>query len=443
MGGGARRWRQACTAALGTSVVALALPALATPAPGPASGLGPTAMVAGTGRTLFRDPVSPLVSARSAVHRTAVPDTAYPLDRTFALHSLPGSQHTIFLDFDGAEVSGTAWNEPDVGLAPRAYGGWALDDGLLSSTGLRDVQSIWQRVAEDFAPFDVDVTTQDPGQDALDRSGPDDPAYGTRVLVTSSRAAMTAACPDACSGSAWYDVFDTSTSHDFYQPAFVFPEVLGNDVKDLADVISHEVGHNFGLMHDGTAGDEYYGGHRAWAPIMGAGFGHPIVQWSRGEYAGANNQQDDLALIAEHGAPLRADEAGGTPADATPLPAGPAVISSDTDVDVYALGTCAGPVTVRARPAPVSPDLDIRLRLLRPDGTVAASANPPSWRRTYDRARGLAASISTTVVPGSWFVSVEGVGHRGPVRGYSGYASVGSYTVRQAGCVAAPGGVSP
>jgi hypothetical protein len=54
-------------------------------------------------------------------------------------------------------------------------------------------------------------------------------------------------------------------------------------VKDIADVISHEVGHNFGLMHDGTASDEYYGGHRAWAPIMGAGFGHPIVQWSRGE----------------------------------------------------------------------------------------------------------------------------------------------------------------
>jgi hypothetical protein len=439
MGGGARRWRQACAAALGTSVVAVALPALATPVPD----LGPTATVGGSGRVLFRDPVSPATSARLAVHRTAVPDAAYPLDRTFALHSLPGSQHTIFLDFDGAEVSGTAWNEPDVGLAPRWYGGWALDDGLLSTTGLRDVQSIWQRVAEDFAPFDVDVTTQDPGQDALDRSGPDDPAYGTRVLVTSSRAAMTAACPDACSGSAWFDVFDTSTSHDFYQPAFVFPEVLGNDVKDIADVISHEVGHNFGLMHDGTAGDEYYGGHRAWAPIMGAGYGHPIVQWSRGEYAGADNQQDDLALIAAHGAPLRADEAGGTPADAAALPVGPAVISSDADVDVYALGTCAGPVTVQARPAPVSPDLDIRLRLVRPDGTVAATANPPSWRKTYDRARGLSASVTTTVVPGSWFVSVEGVGHRGPVRGYSGYASVGSYTVRQTGCVAAPGSVSP
>jgi hypothetical protein len=39
----------------------------------------------------------------------------------------------------------------------------------------------------------------------------------------------------------------------------------------------------------------------------------------------------------------------------------------------------------------------------------------------------------------SYLVSVEGVGHRGPVRGYGGYASVGSYTVRQSGCVAAAG----
>src|SRR6476659_4686205 len=126
MGGGARRWRQACAAALGTSVVAVALPALATPV----RDLGATATVGGSGRVLFRDPVSPATSARLAVHRTAVPDAAYPLDRTFALHSLPGSQHTIFLDFDGAEVSGTAWNEPDVGLAPRSYGGWTPGGGL-------------------------------------------------------------------------------------------------------------------------------------------------------------------------------------------------------------------------------------------------------------------------------------------------------------------------
>ena len=111
-----------------------------------------------------------------------------------------------------------------------------------------------------------------------------------------------------CSGSAWYDVFDLATDHDFYQLAFVFPRMVGDDVKNLAEVSSHEVGHNFGLLHDGTATDGYCGGHRSWAPIMGAGFGRPIVQWSLGDCAGANNQQDDLAIIAANGASLRPDE---------------------------------------------------------------------------------------------------------------------------------------
>ena len=30
------------------------------------------------------------------------------------------------------------------------------------------MQFIWQRVSQTYAPFDVDVTTQDPGVDAID-----------------------------------------------------------------------------------------------------------------------------------------------------------------------------------------------------------------------------------------------------------------------------------
>ena len=32
-------------------------------------------------------------------------------------------------------------------------------------------------------------------------------------------------------------------------------------------------------------------------------------------------------------------------------------------------------------------------------------------------------------------MAVEGVGRGGPVEGYGGYASVGSYTLRQTGCL--------
>jgi hypothetical protein len=45
------------------------------------------------------------------------------------------------------------------------------------------VQYIWQRVAEDYAPFDVDVTTQVPAPDALTRTDSLDNVYGTTVRI--------------------------------------------------------------------------------------------------------------------------------------------------------------------------------------------------------------------------------------------------------------------
>jgi hypothetical protein len=299
---------------------------------------------------------------------------------------------------------------------------------------LRAVQRIWQRVSEDFAPFDVDVTTEDPGADAIERSGPADPTYGTRVLVTSSREAARAICPTACSGSSWVDVFDLALSHAFYQPSWVFPDMVGNHTKDVAEVISHEVGHTFGLQHDGSTNSGYDYGHRSWAPIMGAAFFRPITQWSRGSYAGANNQQDDLAVIASHGAPLRADDAVDTVTGAGPLPAGPAYITTDADRDVYDLGRCSGEVVLSALPAPVGPNLDIRLRMLAADGSPLVTADPPSKKLSAARVSGLSAEISVTVGPGDYFASVTGVGRRGALDGYDGYGSLGAYTLTQSGC---------
>src|SRR3712207_7865967 len=52
------------------------------------------------------------------------------------------------------------------------------------------------------------------------------------------------------------------------------------NAKYTAEAVSHEVGHNLGLHHDGTAAEGYYGGHNAWAPIMGVGYSRPISQRS-------------------------------------------------------------------------------------------------------------------------------------------------------------------
>lgn len=356
-----------------------------------------------------------------------------PLARTFELHSLRGSERTIYLDFDGATVSGTAWNGSAVGLSPGDYRGW-VPDGAADADRLRAVQRIWQRVAEDFAPFDVDVTTEDPGDDAIERSGPADATYGTRVLVSSSKDAARTICPTACSGSSWIEVFDLTAAHAYYQPSWVFPDMVGNHTKDVAEVISHEVGHTLGLQHDGDAGGGYDYGHRSWAPIMGAAFFRPITQWSRGSYAGADNQQDDLAVMAAHGAPLREDEAVDTVAGAGPPPTGTAYITTNADRDVYDLGRCAGEVVLTARPAPVGPNLDIRLRLLRADGSAIAAADPPSAARSRSRATGLSARIDVHVPGARYLASVAGVGRGGAVSGYDGYGSLGAYTLQHSGC---------
>ncbi|MDT7785116.1 MAG: hypothetical protein QOF58_3535, partial [Pseudonocardiales bacterium] len=48
----------------------------------------------------------------------------FPLNQTFLLHSAPGSNRTIYLDFDGATVSGSAWNGAPTFLPAGAHPAW-------------------------------------------------------------------------------------------------------------------------------------------------------------------------------------------------------------------------------------------------------------------------------------------------------------------------------
>ncbi len=113
------------------------------------------------------------------------------------------------------------------------------------TTELQRIQYIWQRVAEDYAPFDVDVTTEAPPADRLTRSGTSDEIYGTTVLITRRTFYN---C--SCGGVAYVGIFDNVG--DTYKPALVFYDMLGSgNEKYVAEAISHEAGHNMGLSHDG------------------------------------------------------------------------------------------------------------------------------------------------------------------------------------------------
>jgi Fibronectin type III domain len=385
----------------------------------------------------YRDPAATESATASAA---AAAPASYPLDQTFRLHSGRGSQRTIYLDFNGHNVSGTYWNRND-GVPAGDKPAWDIDGtpASFSVTELRTIQSVWQRVSEDYAPFDVDVTTEDPGSSALSRTDEADQAYGTRALISPSESAQQRICGMNCGGIAYLDVFDTPIDHPDFQPAWIFPQSLDNDAKNIAEAVSHEVGHNLGLVHDGTPTSDYYNGHGVWAPIMGAGYGRAITQWSAGDYRGATSRQDDLAVIAHNGVTVRSDEAGGAPSQ-TAVPAGTAYITSDADRDVYALGVCSGVLTLAAEPAAQSPDLDIKLSLLDVTGGAVVADNPTSRAGTpaWDVATGLAASVSRTVAESWYFVAVEGVGNGSPSKGYDGYASVGAYALDVTGTCQSP-----
>lgn len=352
-----------------------------------------------------------------------------PLDQTFLLHSRPGAPRTIYLNFRGAQISGSAWNGSSTTLTAQPFD----IDGIpysFSTAELQRIQYIWQRVVEDYAPFDVDVTTEAPPADRLTRNGSTDTVFGTTVVVTSRSGVYSC----SCGGVAYIGIFDDTS--EYYKPALVFYDALGANEKNVAEAISHEAGHNMGLLHDGYSGGGYYGGHGSgatgWAPIMGVGYYQALVQWSRGEYATANNVQDDYAVMAGNGLPLRTDDHGNTNATASPLAASSAggistlsaegVIERPTDVDVFSFSSGAGAVSFSVSPAARSANLDVLIELRDAGGQLLASANPVD---------ALTATLTFNVpLAGTYYLTVQGVGKGDPLStGYTRYGSLGQYAL--------------
>jgi hypothetical protein len=384
-----------------------------------------------TGRLMVIDELDvPLSSTSTAEAATGLQDGQLaPLDQTFKLHSKPGSQRTLYLDFDGATLSGTAWNTSGNTISAAPFD---MDGNLssFSTAELQRIQYIWQRVAEDYAPFDINVTTEAVPPDRISRSSTADQIFGTVALIT--RRSGVYSC--SCGGVAYVGIFGMTT--DFYKPALVFYDSLGPaNEKFVAEAISHEVGHNLGLTHDGTASSGYYTGHgsdpaTSWAPIMGVGYYKSLVQFSRGEYASANNRQDDFAVAQSYGLPLRSDDHGNSITTATTLEATASggiafssangVIETASNRDMFSFTAGRGKLTATVVTSARSPNADLVLSLYDAAGTLLASANP---------AQTLSAALNFQLpAQGTYYLAVSATGNGDPLgTGYSSYGSVGLY----------------
>lgn len=344
----------------------------------------------------------------------------YALTQTFKLHSRPGAIRTIYLDFDGHDASATSWGSDGNLPVARPYD----TDGsshVFSNAERAAIQYIWARVAEDFLHYDIDVTTEDPGVSALKNTG--NGRYGVRVVVGGDSSDWYG----SAGGVAYLNSFDDNQD----LPCWVFPKSLGDSEKNIAEACSHEAGHTLGLAHDGqTTGVEYYTGHGNWAPIMGVGYSRSIVQWSQGEYANANNTEDDLTRMLSYGAINRPDDHGnnlGTASELTGVrPFAWGIIGNRSDVDYFRFEAGAGRTTITATPAPRGPNLRIQLSLYDGTGSLILSSNVADNVTSGTQP----VTISLVLPAGGYYVSVDGTGFGNPLStGYSDYSSLGQYTL--------------
>lgn len=332
-----------------------------------------------------------------------------------SLDSNPAATSVIYLDFDGETVTDPDWNggHPIVAAAPTLKG------VRISAAQITDV---WQRVAEDYRPFKVSVTTN------LSRYTAAGARHRMRCIVTPTDTAEPGA-----GGVAWTDSFrEAGVDFSSTVPCWAFAEDYYS-TADISGIISHEVGHTMGLSHDGRVNpyEEYFygqgSGSSSWAPIMGATYDHKITQWSKGEYYRANNHEDDVAIIgsAANAFGFATDEDTASTPVTLPnsgLISVSGIITSSTDTDQYMFATAGGTVSLAAAPAAIEPNLDIMLEIRdRTGATVLATGN---------LLNALNATLSTTLPLGTYRVVVRGTGEGSALGvGYSAYGSLGAYTL--------------
>jgi len=346
------------------------------------------------------DPVpAPSISADAVVASPAVA-SAVP-----AYSSLPGAADTLFLDFDG-------YTEPSYGSYGQIVTPEMNFDGVagFNDTELTAIQNVWKEVSEDYAPFNINVTTVEP------------PSFANGVaqrVVIGGDGAWTGG-----NYGGWSYIGNYTNSID--NVSFVFPLHLSKNAKYIGDAVSHESGHGFGLNHQSewsgtTLVNEYYKGPgNGTAPIMGNSYAATRSLWWKGpSNLSSTSIQDDMAVIssATNTFGYKADDFGDSAANAFTLtPTGNTIgtdglITKTSDRDYFRFDAAAGSVTLNVT-VPKFANLDAKLELWSSDGlTLLASSDPTT---------GLGATITTTLAGGSYIMVVASHGS---------YGDVGTYTV--------------
>ncbi len=329
--------------------------------------------------------------------------------------SFPSAQAVLLLDFDGHIVNGTSWN---------ANGPIDCGPSNLNNTQITEV---YNRVAEDYRPFNINVTT-------------DEAKYLAAPAAKRIRAILTIS-------NGWYGssaggvAYVNSFSWGDNTPCFIFTTLLNYSVKNISEATAHELGHTLGLRHQSSydincvktadynsgVGDRVFG----WAPIMGVGYYRNSTTWFNGPNPyGCTNVQSDVDIItgANNGITFRTDDYDEIFRTATSqsftnnqfITTG--IITTSTDKDMFKF-TMAHRQKLIMDAAPTSigtgdagSNLDIQMQLYNTSKTLIGTYNPAAT---------LSASIDTVLDAGTYYFLVEGVGNVFTPE----YGSLGSYSI--------------
>lgn len=333
-----------------------------------------------------------------------------------AYSSYPSATPVIFLDFDGHTVTGTSWNTS----GPIVCGASGLDNAQITE--------VFNRVAEDYRPFSINVTTDSTKY----LSAPANRRIRVIITVTS----------DWYGSGAGGVAFVNSFTWGDNTPCFVFSALFGYNVKNISEASAHEAGHTLGLRHQSTydvncvkISDYNYGqgsGEIGWAPIMGVGYYKNFTLWHNGPNSlGCNSIQTDLSVItsATNGITFRTDDHSNAFNAATDVPfnnsqfTASGVVEQNTDQDLFKFTIpSTSHFTLNAIPYNVGTgdagsNLDMQVTLYDGAQSVLGTYNPGSL---------LSSIIDSNLNAGIYYLKIEG---KGNIYAPS-YASLGSYSLQ-------------
>jgi len=332
------------------------------------------------------------------------------------LHSsYPSASAVVFLDFDGHYLNGSSWN---------TSGPLTLQQSNLNAT---QISEVFNRVAEDFRPFNINVTT-------------DSTRYWAAPATSRMRVVLTIS--SSWYGSAGGVAYIGSFKWGDNTPCFVFTALLNYNVKNIAEAASHEVGHTFGLRHqaayDATCAktSEYHagagGGEIGWAPIMGVGYYRNFTVWHNGPNPfGCTSTQNDLEIITNstNGFGYRPDDHKELAAQSTTLTIAnnqfiaTGVIERTEDRDMFKISLPASRrLQLNAIPynigsGNVGSNLDLQVQLMTSNQTVIGTYNPSTQLSSF---------ADTILNAGTYYLLLDGKGNEFA----SEYGSLGSYSIQ-------------